>query len=174
LIALFAVLVAAAPAGAQDSADAIVDKIVNAPPPDAHVIYGAKGKVRKDEGVQGGKALRVSIPGKSAEPWSVGLNSALTKPVKAGDMLVLAFWARLEKAEGATATLPNNSIQLSSEPYTPLFNQAVEIGPEWKLHEVRGKADKDYAAGALTVSLHLASGKQVLDFGPVFVLNMGQ
>lgn len=164
----------AAPAAAQDAVDDIVNKIVNAPPPDAHTVYGAAGKVRKDASVQGGQALRIAIPGKGAQPWTVGLNSPIQKPVKAGDTLVLAFWARLEKGQAPTATLPNNSIQLSSEPYTPLFNQAVEIGPEWKLHEVKGKADKDYAAGQLTVSMHLATGKQVVDVGPVFVLNMGQ
>jgi hypothetical protein len=39
---------------------------------------------------------------------------------------------------------------------------------------VKGKADKDYPAGALNVSLHLATAKQTVDLGPVFVLDMGQ
>ena len=48
------------------------------------------------------------------------------------------------------------------------------IGPEWKLHEVRGKADKDHGAGALNATLHLATGKQVVEIGPVIVLNLGR
>ena len=69
--------------------------------------------------------------------------------------------------------LPYNAVQLASAPYTALFNGPVTIGPEWKLHEVKGKADKDYAGGTLNASLHLATAKQVVDLGPIFVLNMG-
>ncbi len=42
------------------------------------------------------------------------------------------------------------------------------------MHELRGRATRDYAAGELNVSIHLATAKQTVDIGPVFVLNMGQ
>ena len=42
------------------------------------------------------------------------------------------------------------------------------------MHEIRGRADRDYAAGALNVAMHLATGHQTVDIGPVFVVNMGQ
>ena len=74
----------------------------------------------------------------------------------------------------AASTLPYPGVQVSSPPYTSVFNDAVEIGPEWKLHQVKGKADKDYAAGTLGVSIHMANAKQTIDLGPVFVLNLGQ
>ena len=54
------------------------------------------------------------------------------------------------------------------------FTSAVDIGPEWKLHEIRGKADKDYAAGALKATIHLASAAQTVDLGPLMVVNLGQ
>ena len=171
-------LALAAPAAAQEEGDGLVDKIINLPPPAAHVVNGLpiKPKVRKDENVQGGKALRIPVPGKGDNAWSVSLSNPIEKPVKAGDDIVLAFWARLEKApEGAaSATIPYAGVQLAKEPYTAIVTQAVTIGPEWKLHEIRGKADRDYAKGELNVSLHLASAKQTIDVGPVFVLNMGQ
>lgn len=156
--------------------DDLSSKIINVPAPAAFRVDGAKGTVRKDETVQWGKALRVQIPGKSEQAWTVGVASPITKPVKAGDKLILAFWARLEKGEnGATsAALPYNAVQLASAPYTPLFTGGVTIGPEWKLHEVKGQADKDYAADSLNVAIHLATGKQTVDLGPVIVLNMGQ
>ncbi|MDB5691404.1 MAG: hypothetical protein JWO81_467 [Alphaproteobacteria bacterium] len=179
--AIFCAFVAAAalPYALQaQGGDDILDKVINRPPVSAWRIDGLGGKpaVRNDAAVQGGKAVRVEVPGKGEHPWSVFASNPIDKPVKAGDNLVLAFWARLEKGEnGATSTtLPSNAVQMSSEPYTALFSQPVTLGPEWKMYEVKGKADRAYAGGTLNVSLHLATAKQVIDLGPVFVLDMGQ
>lgn len=157
--------------------DDLADRIANNPLPAALQVYGLQSppKVRADEAVQFGKALRVAIPNGGGNAWSVGANSPLVKPVKKGDKLILAFWARLEKGEeGATATKVNAQIQLSAAPYTQLFGASVDVGTGWKMHEVRGAADKDYDTGAIGAALHLAGKKQTIDLGPVFVLNMGQ
>jgi hypothetical protein len=125
--------------------------------------------------VQGGKALRIVVRGKGANPWDVAVESAIGQPVRAGDELLLAFWARLEKGDGgATTTLPFNAIQLSAAPYTALFAGPAEVGAEWKLHEVRGKATTDHAAGTLKATIHLATASQTVEFGPIFVVNLGQ
>ena len=171
-------LLAVAPisaAVAQGTPDDILNKVINVPAPSAYRVDGTKGSIRKDEAVQGGKALRVDVPGKSEKAWSVAVANPIRKPVKAGDNLVVAFWARLAKGEGGatTASLPYNAVQLAAAPYTPLFTKAVEIGPEWKIYEIKGKADKDYPSDTLNVSIHLATGKQTIDLGPIFVLNMG-
>ena len=164
----------AAPREAED----LVERIISVPVPDQYRVDGAArgARVRNDEAVQGGKALRVPVPGRSDQAWTVSVAVPIARAVSAGDNLVLAFWARLERGDdGATsATLPYNAVQLAREPYTALFNGPVTIGPEWQMHELRGRADRDYAAGDLNVSLHLASGRQTVDIGPVFVLNMGQ
>ena len=177
-VALFlAALALSVPLAAQEQpADDIVNRIINAPGAANHRVDGTKGKVRNDEAVQGGKALRIAVPGKSDQPWSISVSSSIEKPVKAGDRLVLAFWARLEKGEGGatTAVLPYNAVQLSAAPYSALFHGPATITPEWKMHEVKGRADKDYAAGTLNVAIHLATAKQTVDVGPIFVLNMGQ
>lgn len=163
---------------AQSAGDDILSKVINVPPPSALAVFGLSGKpkLRNDESIQGGKALRIQVPGKSDQTWDVSVSSAINKPVKAGDELVLAFWARLEKGENgaATALLPYNAVQLSREPYSAVIVGPATIGPEWKLHEVKGKADHDYAAGDLNATLHLATGKQTVELGPMFVLDMGQ
>lgn len=166
-------LAIAAPAAAVQGDD-IASKIIN--DPSAPQIVGAKGSVRKDDKVQGGKALRIIVPAKGKNNWDTFASSRIQKPVKAGDNLVLAFWARLEKGEGGatSSTLPFAGVQVSSPPYPSLFTETVQVGPEWKLHQVKGKADKDHAAGTIGVSIHMANAKQTIDLGPVFVLNMGQ
>ncbi|HEX8239947.1 MAG TPA: hypothetical protein VF574_09440 [Allosphingosinicella sp.] len=170
----FALAASIAAVKAQGAPDDIASRIIN--DPGAPQVTGASAKLRDDPGVQGGRALRIQVAGKGANAWDVAVGSAIQKPVRTGDRLVLAFWARLAKGEGglATATLPYNAVQLASAPYSPLFSGPATIGPEWKLYEVRGKSDRDYAAGALNATLHLATGKQTVDIGPVIVLDLGQ
>ena len=157
-----------APAAAQDLT------IIN--DPGAPQVQGATGRLRDDPAVQGGKALRIVVRSKGANPWDAAVQTAITQPVKAGDELLFAFWARLEKGEGgATATtLPYNAVQQSAAPYTALFVGPAEIGPEWKLHEIRGRATADYAAGMLNATIHLAGAAQTVELGPLFVVNLGQ
>ena len=167
-----ACLAFAAPAAA--AAPDIAQQIVNDPA--APDVTGAKAALFDDATVQGGKALRIQVPGAGQNPWDSALASPVKKPVKAGDNILLAFYARLEKGDkGATAvTLPFAGLQLADKPWTPIFHEPVEIGPEWKLVQVKGKADKDYAAGTLRVTVHLATAKQVVDVGPVILLDQGQ
>ena len=93
--------------------------------PDRYRVDGLQrsARVRTDPSVQGGKALRVPVPGRSEQAWTVAIAVPISQAVHASDNLVLAFWARLEEGDnGATsATLPYNAVQLSSEPYTALF-----------------------------------------------------
>ena len=167
----FACLMLATAAAAQGGSGSPL----NNPDAASLMIYGANGAVVDDAKVPGGKAFRVAVAAKGANPWDAAVSTAVRSPVKAGDELVLSFWARLAEGEnGATsATLPWNSIGLATAPWTPLFGQGVSIGPEWKLYEVRGKADKDYAAGTLNAGIQVATGKQIIEFGPVTVAKAG-
>jgi len=159
-----------------NSTDDITQRIISVPAPSRFIMIGTQGRVRRDEGVQGGSALRIRVPGRSDQPWAISVNVPITRAVRAGDKLVLAFWARLEEGEngGETTVLPFNAVQLASPPYTPLFHGPLTIGHDWRLQEIRGRADRDYPEGALNVAIHLATARQTVDLGPVFVLNMGQ
>jgi hypothetical protein len=152
----------------------IASKIVNDPA--APEVRGANARLVDDPKVTGGKALRVQVPRKGANAWDISIASALKKPVKAGDTLVLVFPARLEKGENGvtTTTLPWNAVSLISPPWSGVLGGPADIGPDWKMVEIRGKADKDYAAGALAVGIQLATARQTVDIGPVIVLDLGQ
>ena len=156
--------------GAAAEAQDYAASALNNPDLTALKSYGAPTSVIDDPKVPGGKALRVEA-NKGANPWDAAVSSQVKQPIKAGDPLVLAFWARLVSGEnGATsATLPYASVSLGSAPWTPVFGGPVTIGPEWKLVEVRGTAEKDYAAGVLNAGIQVASAKQIIDFGPVYV-----
>lgn len=162
--------ICAAPAAAQDYAGSALNN------PDAASLnaYGAPTSVIDDPKVPGGKALRIEAS-KGVNPWDAAVSSPVKQPIKAGDPLVLAFWARLVSGENgaSSATLPYASVSLGAAPWTPLFGGPVTIGPDWKLVEVRGTADKDYAAGMLNAGIQVASAKQTIDFGPLYVAKAG-
>ena len=132
-----------APASAQQAEDDIFKKLINVPHPNAYRVDGLrdKPKPRSDQNVQGGKALRVDVPGKAANAWAVSVAVPVNKPVKAGDKLVLAIWARLERGEnGATSTtLPYNAVQMSKAPYTALFTGPLTIGPNGSCRRSRAR-----------------------------------
>jgi hypothetical protein len=171
-------VIGAAPAQDAAASRDIADEIINQPLPASFSVYNAPRPARliDDKAVKGGKALRVVIPGAGAHPWDISLADPIAKAVKAGDRLVLAFYAKAEPGDAgaATAHIANASVQLAKAPYTGLFGAPVDIGADWKLYNVaQGVADRDYAGGELNVSLQLATGRQVIDIGPIFVLDLG-
>ena len=155
-----------APAPAADP----LERVVNDPRPAAALPYGFRlpPSVINDKTVQFGKALRLSIPREVGDGGSMGF----TMPViKTGDRLVVAFWARAHKTEGgALGKISRVRVEESAPPHRELFAQPVVVGPEWKMHQVSGVADQDYAPGRIGLAMHVAAAKQTLDIGPVFVL----
>ena len=155
--------------------DDIASKMVN----DPTVGWGAMGKgakveLYKDPTVQGGMAERLTIGGKSANPWDCGAHVAIVKPLKQGDVLLLAFWAKAETPPaGSTAIDVNTNVQNDGAPYTSLGSAMLHIGPQWKMYFVVVTTDKDYKGGEVAAQLQLATGDQVIDLGPLFILNYG-
>lgn len=172
LLVLLAGLPLASIAPAQDD---LASKIIN--DPSAPNVNGdGKAKLIDDAGVQGGKALQVTVRKKGDHNWDSTVESPIKKPVKAGDKLVLAFQAKLESGEGGatTATLPYNAIQIKAAPYTAVVGGQATIGPTWALQKIEGKADKDYGPDELKASIQIGNAKQTIDFGPIMVFDMGQ
>ena len=166
--------VTASPAAAQ----AKEPEILNNPQPKGFQILGGgrnPPKPHKDPTVQEGSAITLKATG-SGNVWDVGLNIPIQAPVKAGDNITIFYWAKVSKLEEGktTARISSAQLQLAQAPYTAIFSAPAEVGPEWKLFQVKGKADKDYAARVLNASLHLNTGKHEIDIGPVAVLNYGQ
>lgn len=156
----------------------VAKQILNTPAPESFAVYGlaTKPAVVKDKSVQGGRALRVAIPAASDQPWTIGLTSSVNQPIKKGDKLVIAVWVRASTLpEGAaSARIAGIQLGLSKEPYTPLFKGEAEATGEWKMVHASGVADRDYAAGALNISLQLATAKQVFDIGPILLLDLNK
>ena len=151
------------------------DRIINDPRVPSLTPYGLNlpPQVRDDKSVQFGKALRISLSGHT-DFWRIGVITPTLKPVKKGDRIVIAFWARaVQTRDGAPGRI--GRVQLEATPEVrAIIEKPVDVGPDWAMHQRAGTADQDYASGGLNAALHLDSAKQVLDIGPVFILDYGQ
>lgn len=166
----------AAPAlGAAQDAPSMADRLANDPRVDALRPYGLPiaPAARSDKSVQFGKMLRIPLDG-HADFWRIGVISQTLKPVKKGDRIVIAFWAKAtDTANGAPGKI--GRVQLEATPVVrAIFEKSFDIGPEWKMYQLSGNADRDYAPGQLNAALHIDAAKQVLHLGPLFVLNYSQ
>lgn len=116
IAASLAVLAVLASSGAAAQGPTAAPVVLNEPSANWS-IYGAgqTHKGRKDDQVQGGGAMRVTIPAKPANSWDVGASAPIKGAIGRGDRLLLAFWARLSTAE-PTGT-PVSPGQSSSPPH---------------------------------------------------------
>ena len=159
------------------SAEAIfAQRLVNDPRAEALRPYGSPipPEVRSDKTVQFDKALRVPISSAATDFWRVGVTTPSLKPVKEGDRIVVAFWARAQRTQDG---VPGKicRVQLESTPAVrTIFEQGFDVTPEWKMYKLTGKADRSYAVGGINAAFHLACAKQTIDLGPVFILDYGQ
>jgi hypothetical protein len=174
-------LIAVVPAAAQDAAPAaprqggMLEKAVNTVLVSSWSVYGANQTHEiLTATVQGGHALRVNVTAAGSHPWDVGAGSITTKPVKAGDVLLLAVWMRTERAPaGAETGTAVIRLQGAAEPYPDVVSVPVVPTGEWKLHFANAVADRDWAPGQLGATVQLAGASQTIDLGPVFILDMG-
>jgi hypothetical protein len=169
-----ACLLVAAPATVALAQTDLASKIIN--DPGAPEVKGAKAKLVDDALVQGGKALRVTVAKKGQNNWDSVVESSIAKPIQAGDTLIITFEARLEKSDdgATTAIIPFAAVQEKAAPYGAVVSGQATIGPEWKLHQIKGKATRSYAADALKATIQIANAKQTIDFGPIVVLDTGR
>lgn len=174
LLAAFSLLAVAPVAAAQDGQSAS-DRLVNDPRVPALTAYGLNlpPRIRDDKAVQFGKAMRFQLSG-HADFGRIGVITPILKPVQKGDRIVIAFWARAEKTEGgAPGVIRRAQLEATRPAIRAIFEKAFEIGPEWTMYQLAGVADQDYPPGHLNAALHLDAAKQVLDIGPIFILNYG-
>ena len=124
--------------------------------------------------VQGGHAVRVDVTAAGGNSWDISAGSVSTRPVRAGDVLLMAIWMRTERApEGAEAGRVIMRLQGASAPYADVVTRPVAPTSQWTLQFANAVADRDWAPGELAATVQLAGASQTIDLGPVFIFDMG-
>ncbi|HEY0594790.1 hypothetical protein [Sphingopyxis sp.] len=164
-----AIAFAAGPVSAEEEAGA--PQMLNEPTAGWNVYGpGQTHKVRKDAAVQGGTAMRVTIPAKPANPWDIGASVPISGGIAKGDRLILALWVRLADGGAAAPADLGAAIQQNSAPYAPIVAGRVAITGEWKLVHLKGIAGDAYPPGKANVALTLGDAARTIDLGPAFVM----
>lgn len=128
----------------------------------------------KDDGVPGRWAMQVTVAQASANPWDVQAGVTTDRPIKQGDVLLMAFWARATTPPAGSDTIHVVArAQQMTAPYTALATANLTVSQGWKLYYAEGVSPADYAAGQALANLHLATGVQTVELGPVFFLDFG-
>ncbi|WP_371395921.1 endo-1,4-beta-xylanase [Fretibacter rubidus] len=151
-------------------------EMIRHPGPEAWVIYGtkAKPKIKSVDDVPGGEAMRVKIKKAAANPWDIGVNANSQLAVKKGDVVLASFWARASKLpDGAAETRLPYALQMATDPYTQFKNDTAVVNATWNQYFIYAPMPDDYSKGGMGVAIQLATDKQEIELGPVYIMNMG-
>lgn len=117
---------------------------------------------------------RVIVSAKG-NPWDVGATSSLSKPIEAGDAILVAIYLRAPALkDGESTPVTYFGINETSAPYTSVVRGSAEVTNQWKVFYASGQAAKALAPNQAAPGMHLSAAKHVLELGPVLVYNYGK
>jgi hypothetical protein len=159
--------------GAAVAEEDILSKMINKETNGSWFIQPEKPKAKYMKAdVLGGYAFRVRAT-RSANPWDVQASSPIAGAINEGDVIMINYYARAEEpAEGGSSLTVR--IQLASAPYNSVLDTTTKITGEWKSYCAFRVANASMGEKKSSVSIHLATAKQVIDLGPVMVFNFGK
>jgi len=158
---------------AQAADDDITKSMIVSASGDSWNVWGGQASVFKDDAVQAGKATRVSV-NKGANPWDAQASVTINKPLTKGDVILGAYWARVATPPaGKTTATVNASIGLNAAPYTGIGGEPATLTSKWTMYYASGVATTDFKKGTINFGIQLASDQQVIELGPIFILDFG-
>ena len=171
-----ALLTAALLAGPANAADLMDHALNRHPSADQWGVTG-NGQTHamvREAGVPGGWAMQVTVAGPGLNPYDVQAGVPTDRPIHTGDVLLMAFWARAATPPSGSDTIHIVArAQQMTAPYTALASGDLTVSGDWKLYYAQGVSPADYAPGQALANLHLATGAQSIDLGPIFFLDFG-
>ncbi len=137
--------------------------------------YGPAGSRQdtQDRNVFTGRATRFTVTAPGATPYAIGANVPITGPIAVGDRLTIAVAARTLSAETADGRgVVVIRVQGRNPPYDGFADNRLIVGPNWQLLRLTTTATKAFAAGDASFALHMASARQTVEIGPVYIIKM--
>jgi len=121
-----------------------------------------------------GQALSARVKKRKQKPWDVVVSFDLDDGVKAGEQLEMHFFARTKKAASGKETAEFTAfVGRNKEPYDNVISETVAPSEEWEMLTLKRTAEKDIPAGQLKVEYQIGQHAQTIEFGPVYVSNLG-
>jgi hypothetical protein len=147
--------------------------VINNADIDSWGIVGEQTNVRiSDAKVTGGTALEVTLPKKGDNAYDAQALADVLAPIHKGDHIHVAIPIKGKLLEGTGNVKLYMAIQSTGEDHHPFGRKNFTISPEWQNYGLDAFADADYAAGGAVLTIHLATGKQVVDLGPATITDV--
>lgn len=133
-----------------------------------------KDKIVKSEGAPGGMAYSVTVKKSKRNHWDTATRIPMTTSVDKDDVILVSFWARAAKLpKGRETGDITVALQRNVEPYDAIIEERIDLGTEWKLYNVAGKAKRDYSAEKTNLNFNLARAKQTIEFSTFYIMSLG-
>ena len=142
----------------------------------AYTFYGQgfTQKVVKDAAIPGEHFVHVDVSQKGAHPWDAGAQYAVNKPIKAGDVVFFAIYARAPNLkDGERLVISGVGVGQTEAPYSSIAMTEMHLTNQWNVYYASAKTTTATPRGQARASLQLAGDKQVIDLGPLIVLDLG-
>ena len=127
----------------------------------------APHQVISDSKVEGGKAVEALTTG-TGGIWEVAALHPVDGGIAKGDHIVASVWV---KSNVPAKAIFRVEARAGSRP--GVGDRSIDIGTTWSQQTLDFVATETYPAGTTQVALLLNSGKQIIDLGPVSVVNKG-
>ncbi|GBL04820.1 hypothetical protein [Glaciecola sp. KUL10] len=190
LLLLTSIAISSANSYAEDRSreiDVVYSKLISALPDEGTLMVAPfaeslqtfgddiKAKYNKESDALGGVALEIKTK-RGKNPWDAGVFNPSGVAIEKGDVLYMAFFAKAIKQPmgNKTAVIKNVGVQKASEPYTTIIGRDFELTSDWQSFALAGVASDSYDANEAQVSMQIATGKQEIAIGAVFLFNLGK
>ena len=126
------------------------------------------------DGMPFARAMCVTVKTMPSVPWGVQIMATTTGDIQAGDVLLLALFARgsAENNESGDAYAVAY-LQDSRPPNTKLGSQPVNAGTEWRQFLLPFRVSMSLAQGQHNFTIHMGYYFQTLEVGGLSLLNYG-
>ena len=142
----------------------------------AYTFYGQNftQKAVKDAQIPGEHYVRVDVTQKGAHPWDIGAQYAVDKPIKSGDVVFFAIYARAPNLkDGESIAISGVGVGQTEAPYASIAMTEMHLTNRWNVYYASAKTATATPRGQARASVQLAGDKQVVDLGPLIVLDLG-
>ena len=142
---------------------------------DEQIPLALRGSADQISGESKPGLIRFSVLKKGDTPYACEVQTARTLiPVKANDTLYFTYEARAISVQNESQTgLWSLRVQRPVDPYDGPYSSSSTVGKTWRRFHGSFRADKDYAAGQLLITFHVASAVQTLEIRGLKFTNHG-
>ena len=137
---------------------------------------GGSYEIVAAEGQAFGQAIRVKVPAAGKQAWDMQMFSPKNAAaIRKGDTLLLILNVRCLSSGDPSGTGTYAAyLQTTKAPWTAPVSISDTATGQWQRVYAAGVASRDFAAGDLSLAVHLSYHKQTLEFGGVILLNLGK